>query len=421
MGRGIVHPVDAMHTRPWNEDLLDYLAVHLVDEGYDLKQTMYLICTSEAYQSATPTARQTGEGGSFVFHGPAARRLTAEQFMDKVWQLTGAAPVQYDAQVVRVSIPGDQSESGDRDEDSVQSADDSGRPQEVTAKWIWSYDPAGQQQPADGETISCRYRWKLDAIPARAFAGITCDNEYTMYVNGRRVIADGNWETVELVSLISHLKTGDNELLIVAKNAGNGPNPAGLMCEVRTWSEESGWQVIGTGTDWEVSKSSPNANGRFAQEPDDWQPAIVLSQPVWNARVMPQLTSMLLQGEVAEPRMVRASLVKADELMRALGRPNRDQIVTMRPNELTTLEAINLANGQRLADAIATGGDQLSARFADDSEGLTEWIFQHALSRNPTPDEREITRQLLGDHVESEPVQDLLWAIIMLPEFQLVR
>ncbi len=27
MGRGIVHPVDAMHTQPWNEDLLDYLAV----------------------------------------------------------------------------------------------------------------------------------------------------------------------------------------------------------------------------------------------------------------------------------------------------------------------------------------------------------------------------------------------------------
>jgi hypothetical protein len=27
MGRGIVHPVDAMDTEPWNEDLLDHLAV----------------------------------------------------------------------------------------------------------------------------------------------------------------------------------------------------------------------------------------------------------------------------------------------------------------------------------------------------------------------------------------------------------
>src|SRR5690606_692829 len=29
MGRGIVHPVDAMDTAPWSNDLLDFLAVHL--------------------------------------------------------------------------------------------------------------------------------------------------------------------------------------------------------------------------------------------------------------------------------------------------------------------------------------------------------------------------------------------------------
>ena len=30
MGRGIVHPVDAMQTEPWSDDLLDFLAVYLV-------------------------------------------------------------------------------------------------------------------------------------------------------------------------------------------------------------------------------------------------------------------------------------------------------------------------------------------------------------------------------------------------------
>ena len=33
MGRGIVHPVDAMANEPWNADLLDYLAVDLADHG----------------------------------------------------------------------------------------------------------------------------------------------------------------------------------------------------------------------------------------------------------------------------------------------------------------------------------------------------------------------------------------------------
>ena len=46
--------------------------------------------------------------------------------------------------------------------------------------------------------------------------------------------------------------------------------------------------------------------------------------------------------------MVRAALLKSNDLMRALGRPNRDQIVSMRPSDLTTLEAISLANGETI-------------------------------------------------------------------------
>ena len=58
MGRGIVHPVDAMQTEPWSADLLDYLAVHLADNGYDLKKTLELIATSQAYQSQAQAVDQ---------------------------------------------------------------------------------------------------------------------------------------------------------------------------------------------------------------------------------------------------------------------------------------------------------------------------------------------------------------------------
>src|SRR5207249_1816943 len=51
MGRGIVHPVDIMGNRPWSEDLLDFLAVSLSDQGYDLKRLIGLIVSSRAYQS----------------------------------------------------------------------------------------------------------------------------------------------------------------------------------------------------------------------------------------------------------------------------------------------------------------------------------------------------------------------------------
>jgi hypothetical protein len=92
MGRGIVHPVDAMQTEPWSADLLDYLAVHLVDSDYDLKSTLRLIATSQAYQSQTVALDAEPASGAFVYRGPVAKRMTAEQFVDALWQLTGTAP-----------------------------------------------------------------------------------------------------------------------------------------------------------------------------------------------------------------------------------------------------------------------------------------------------------------------------------------
>src|SRR5213076_3358630 len=43
MGRGIVHPTDAMQTEPWSSDLLDFLADDFAAHGYDLKHTLRLI------------------------------------------------------------------------------------------------------------------------------------------------------------------------------------------------------------------------------------------------------------------------------------------------------------------------------------------------------------------------------------------
>ena len=76
---------------PWNADLLDWLAADLVDHGYDLKRTLALIADSRAYQSASVGApsRRTRP---FVFRGPLVKRMSAEQFVDAVAQLTDAWP-----------------------------------------------------------------------------------------------------------------------------------------------------------------------------------------------------------------------------------------------------------------------------------------------------------------------------------------
>ena len=43
------------------------------------------------------------------------------------------------------------------------------------------------------------------------------------------------------------------------------------------------------------------------------------------------------------------------------------------------------------------------------------------LRRHPTPAERQTALQMVGSPLQKEGVEDLLWALVMLPEFQLVR
>jgi hypothetical protein len=124
----------------------------------------------------------------------------------------------------------------------------------------------------------------------------------------------------------------------------------------------------------------------------------------------------------AERRFVRATLVDCDDLMRSLGRPNREQVVTSRPDQLTTLQALDLANGQTLTNTLARGAANiLKSNPKATPDALAMLVFVRALSRKPTPNELAAAKSLLGEKPSAESVADLLWAVVMLPEFQLVR
>src|SRR5262249_2505981 len=92
LGRGIVHPVDVMANPPFDADLLDYLGVYLSDNKYDLKKLMGHVVTSRAYQSKPAIRKKEESGESHVFRGPELKRMTAEQFLDAIWQVTATAP-----------------------------------------------------------------------------------------------------------------------------------------------------------------------------------------------------------------------------------------------------------------------------------------------------------------------------------------
>lgn len=238
-GRGIVHPVDVMANPPFDADLLDYLGTWLADNRYDLKQLLEHIVTSQAYQSQVAVTGQEVAGADHPFRGPEIKRLSAEQLLDAIWQISQTSP-------------------------------------------------------------------KNSAAPVKI--------------------------------------------------------------------------------------------------------------PAWTADTPP------------ERRGIRASLLNADPLTRSLGRPNREQVVTTRPDQLTTLQAIDLANGKEMAQLLSAGATSLlkadliqKADPKSQSATLARLIYQRALSRDPAAGELAVAVEILGVKPAEDSVSDLLWTIFMLPEFQLIR
>jgi len=404
MGRGIVHPVDAMQSPPWNADLLDYLAVDLADHGYDLKRTLRLIATSQAYQAPAEAVVESTLVSDYRYAGPRAKRMTAEQFLDAVWQLTGAGPTTIDAPIQR-RPPG-----GPVDRSALH------------AQWIWNQSDA--RQVAGGETLAFRVLWEISELPVTAIAAISCDNEYRVYLNGQPIGQGDQWETPDLVSL-EGLVLGQNEMLIVGRNGGSGPNPAALFCAVRTIDAAGAMENWGTDARWQwakVAAAEPRREGGPPAVAGPWQSAVPVEHAsIWGPRVEPLAQAMLDRGPLGSAAQARAALVKSDFLMRSLGRPNRDQIVTERPQELTTLEAIDLSIGETLDGYLQQGARRLQPQSWESSTDLVRWVFHHGLSREPTAAELAVLTESGETPLSTQDIADLLWAMIMLPEFQTVR
>jgi hypothetical protein len=109
-----------------------------------------------------------------------------------------------------------------------------------------------------------------------------------------------------------------------------------------------------------------------------------------------------------------------DFLMRSLGRPHRDQVVTTRPSELTTLQAIDLANDEILTNYLTGGARRIMGQGKSSGE-LIDWLYAYALSREPTEGERAVLTEVVGDGKTPTAIEDLLWMVFMQPEFQIVR
>lgn len=140
---------------------------------------------------------------------------------------------------------------------------------------------------------------------------------------------------------------------------------------------------------------------------------------IWNARPSQKLINAHWAGH--DFPIVRAALVPSTTLQTSLGRPNREQVVTVRNSVATTLEALELTNGNELTDRLSRSADLVLAKNPNaNARDVIGELYLLALGRKPKHAELRLAKSLVGQPVRKEGVEDLLWAIVMLPEFQLI-
>ena len=397
MGRGIVEPLDEMDQPPWNATLLDWLAADLIDHDYDLKHTLSTILTSRAYQLPTvPYEQQTAlKTENYVFTGPVRKRLSAEQFADAVSQVV--TPLYY-------------SMAYDPD------------PAPLEASWIWLREREVDRDvlPEPG-TRYFRHQFRLPTGKKvkKAEALLTADHAFTLFLNGNQAAEGADWRKPKRVDVTHRLQPGINQIAIEGQNEGSIRNPAGLLFALKIQYQDGSEEVIYSDEQWKATDTPPD---------EDWTQVGFDDAPWSEVKVYGTSSGKSYWGKLPtfsftppdSSAFVRAALVQQNPFLKALGRPTRENVTTSRDDQATLLQALELTNGDFFNQALEEGATSWLAQYGDDSDMLVDQLYLKSFGRPPTSEEKGLLTTSLGRTPESEAVQDLLWATVLLPEFQFI-
>lgn len=136
----------------------------------------------------------------------------------------------------------------------------------------------------------------------------------------------------------------------------------------------------------------------------------------------------LMNVEVDNPRIRAWRHRTPRALETALGRPNREQVVSEREDQATVLQMLELVNGDVFSEILRNASERMRTRYPNAERhviALIERTFWASYSRAPTEAERDALLDLFGDATESEEayreaIEDLLWIVFMSPEFQFI-
>jgi len=148
------------------------------------------------------------------------------------------------------------------------------------AKWIWHGEALRDGGAVPGKcAVRVVINLPADRKVSEARAAFTADNSMVLLVNGNNAGRADNFNAVTVVDISGLLKPGANVIAGVAENAGDNPNPAGVIAGIQVVFQDGGslevvsdgsWQTAAGdgGTDWATAETA--AGGSPARELGGW-------------------------------------------------------------------------------------------------------------------------------------------------------
>ncbi|MEO8766597.1 MAG: DUF1549 domain-containing protein [Ginsengibacter sp.] len=123
--------------------------------------------------------------------------------------------------------------------------------------------------------------------------------------------------------------------------------------------------------------------------------------------------------QTLKPLFARASFVVNNPFLIALGRPSRETVSTSRESQANLLQALELTKGERFNNALKQGAENWKKKYGS-GDAIIKELYAKALNRAPSQKEFDLAKKALGDNPAVESIEDLFWAIVLLPEFQII-
>ena len=401
LGHGIVANSDEMDTQPWSPELLDWLASDFVEHGYDVQHLLATIMTSRAYQLPAVPRTEEPSAKTYTFSGPELRRLTAEQFADALGTLTGEWST-WSGPSIRRPTPKPDKRTGLRmDSDPVYVG-------LHAREWRAASSTLTRAlgRPIRDQVLSLR---PDDATTPQALE----------LVNGQRLT---QWLERGARRLTGTLAP-DSYSAFNASIAGRAPKPRGFDVNVTGWprlwlvvkdhgsSEPSRVRPVWTGVELVGADGSVTPLASLVPASRDGlrsteDGALHVGNPSLLQYDLAGRGFVRLRGavDVANPRTeIGATLTPSVRFFVFDAEPDLDRLLPPRATQ-------PLPSPPPPATAAA----------------LVDRLFWQALGRAPSSSERRLAEQAVTDPARQgglspEGVADLLWALLMKPEFQFVH